>query len=159
MEKHQNLSRYSFIYNELVDGPQDFVGLVAYSVYKQDKIKYVKRFEAEHNRAPTPEELQEFHAIARNSIGNYKEVAESRVNAFFEDIYKEHAESLDLVYQKRLLSELTKSRSSWWSGVFQSVIGSLIFSVFIGVIVICSLYSQYGLGWILQDIIKTMVKP
>lgn len=158
-ETQPNLQRYSYIYNDLVEGPQDFIGLVAYSIYKQEKICHVRDFEASHGRPPDPKELKSFHDIARNRLDGYKEQAETRVNDFFEDIFKEHVETLDQLYQERLLDELKKSRTGWWKGIFQSIIGSVLFAILIGVIVICILYSQYGLGWIVQDILKTTIKP
>ena len=60
-DKQKNIeptTRYSFIYNNLVSNSGDFIGLVAYSIYKQEKIEYIKKFEDAHQRSPNPDELK-----------------------------------------------------------------------------------------------------
>lgn len=151
-----NLQRYSFIYNDLVEDREDFIGLVAYSLYRQAKINYVKKFEENHGRAPEPKELVEFHDLARSNLAVYKEIAANRVSDFYEDIYKTKAAELESQYQERLTAKLAKI-GGWWTGVWQSFVGSLLFSTIIGIFVVCILYSQYGLGWIAQDIIKKAI--
>ncbi len=60
--------RYSYIYNNLVKGSDDFVGLVAYSIYKKEKIKYIQDFEDAHGHSPSTEELLDFHTQAQCRI-------------------------------------------------------------------------------------------
>lgn len=151
---NRNLQRYSYIYNELVNGPQDFIGLVAYSIYKQKKIDYVKEFETSRGRAPQPEELKEFHAIARGSLEEYKSLAAIRVNNFLEDVFKEKVEVLDEEYQRKLK---WKVRKDWGKGIAQSVLGSFLWTILLGVVVITLLYSLYGFSWLAQDMVKRTI--
>ena len=148
---NRNFQRYSYIYNELVNGPQDFIGLVAYSIYKQKKIDYVKEFESSRGRPPQPEELKEFHSIARGSLKEYKSLAAIRVNKFLEDVLKEKVEVLDQEYQRQLK---WKVRKDWGKGIAQSVLGSFLWTMLLGIVVITLLYSLYGFSWVAQDMVK-----
>jgi len=102
MERQRETSRYSFVYNALVEEEDDFVGLVAYSIYKKEKILYVRRFEEKNKRPPTPEELQEFHAQAHDRIDQYKDLATTRVANFYDTVYKSQYENIEAEYRKNL---------------------------------------------------------
>lgn len=156
MKPEINKHRYSSIYNELVDQPNNLVGLLAYSIYKKEKINYVKRFEEEHRRPPDPSELKEFHQQSHHRIGQYNEIAESRVSDLFDSLFKTQSELLEEEYNNRLMAELKAYKPSWWAGVFQGVMGSILYSIFIGLIIFYLLYAQYGLGWLIQYGIKQL---
>ena len=154
MEENQQRHRYSFVYNELVEDSNDFVGLVAYSIYKQDKIAYVRCFEGEHGRVPDPHELKDFHTQAKIHIERYKEIAENRVSNFYDTIFKVQSEELEEKYRQQLTQELKAMKPSWWFGVFQGVVGSVLYTLLLGTIILTFLYAQYGLGWVVNQCIK-----
>lgn len=154
MEENRQKHRYSFIYNELVEDSKDFVGLVAYSIYKQDKIVYVRNFEKVHGRVPEPYELEDFHIQAKIHLERYKEIAENRVSDFYDTIFKVQSEELEEEYRQRLTDELKTTKPSWWFGVSQSIMGSVLYTLLLGIIVLTFLYSQYGLGWVVNQCIK-----
>ena len=58
MTEERKRNRYSYIYNDLVQNERDFVGLVAYGIYKRDKIKHIQRIEAKLGKEPEPQELE-----------------------------------------------------------------------------------------------------
>lgn len=156
MNQEINKHRYSSIYNELVDKPNNLVGLLAYSIYKQEKIDYVKHFEEDKGRPPEPSELKEFHHQAHLRIAQYNEIAESRVSDLFDSLFKTQSEMLEEEYNKRLVQELKSFKPSWWAGVFQGVMGSILYSIFIGLIIFYLLYAQYGVGWLIQYGLKQL---
>lgn len=151
--------RYSFIYSMLVSQDDDFVGLVAYSIYKKEKIAHVKAFQEKHGRDPEPTELENFHSSARNRIDQYKELAEHRVANFGEIIYSEKLESLETQYDLRIKEEIAKISPSWWKGVFQSIVGSFIYTISIGLVVMAILCAQHGLSWIFEKTMTTISAP
>lgn len=51
---------YNFIYEKLVQGPDDLTGLVAYGLYKREKIEFIEQIRAEGNEA-TDEQVRDFH--------------------------------------------------------------------------------------------------
>ncbi|MBQ7456971.1 MAG: hypothetical protein IJS54_05165 [Desulfovibrio sp.] len=152
MSNKKATKRYSFIYNNLVKDSKDLVGLVAYSIYKQEKIKYIRYFEKSKRRQPKTEELYEFYIQAQNRIDQYKNIAASRVNEFYDEIYRLHISDIKTDYDKKLF----KSRVfGWGAAITQSIIGSLLGTIIIGAIIILLLYSRYGLEWIIQNAINT----
>ena len=152
MATQKETPRYSFIYNALVEGPDDFIGLVAYSIYKKEKIAYVRRFEEKNGRSPEPSELQDFHGQAHGRLEQYKELATAHVADFYDSIYKAQSESLEQEYHQKLKDDLKQARTSWFAGVCQSLIGSFLYSILIGVIAVLLLYSQFGFEWMVQKI-------
>lgn len=57
--------QYNWVYDDLVQGPNDVVGALAYVLYKQQKIAFLNKIHADHNREPTSEELNSFHTYTR----------------------------------------------------------------------------------------------
>ena len=145
--------RYSYIYNNLVSGPEDFIGLVAYSIYKREKIAYIRDFEKNHDgKSPNTEELLEFHKMAHCLLENYKELATIYVSRFCNDICMEYTSKLKEEYKGKLR---WAKCSGWAAAITQSVIGSIIGAILVGVLVILLLYSRYGLEWVIKDAVNT----
>ena len=117
---------------------------MAYSIYKQDKIAYVRSFEEEHGRVPEPHELKDFHTQAKIHLERYKEIAETRVSNFYDTIFKVQSEELEEEYRQQLTQELKTMKPSWWFGVFQSIIGSVLYTLLLGTIVLTFLYANTG---------------
>jgi hypothetical protein len=52
------------VYDELVTGPDDFIGALAYSLYKQSKVEWIVKLKAGNGGIdPTPAESAMFHSI------------------------------------------------------------------------------------------------
>ena len=48
--------QYNFIYSKLVRDEDDFVGHIAYALYKAEKVAYIEKFKSEHGgQEPTEE--------------------------------------------------------------------------------------------------------
>ena len=73
------------IFESIIEDDNDFVGKVAYSIYKQEKVAWVKHFELTNKTYPSSEEIEKyFHTpIARpESIKRFRNEAEFVVNRF-----------------------------------------------------------------------------
>lgn len=44
--------RYSYIYSKLVTDPNGLTGVIAYCLYKQEKIAWIEDFKKSHNDIP-----------------------------------------------------------------------------------------------------------
>lgn len=77
-------SGYNWVYKELVTGPNDAIGAIAYTLYKQDKIAFIEATIATHGRQPTDDELKVFHTqtCVRAKIDAYRAQAEQLGQAF-----------------------------------------------------------------------------
>ncbi len=69
---------YSWIYKELVTSEDDFIGAIAYSLYKRHKIEYIKQCIDEIGESPTEEQLAEFYrtSCSPTSLENYRHKAD-----------------------------------------------------------------------------------
>lgn len=70
------------IFSKLVTGDDDIIGLVAYSLYKQNKIDWMRAFEERSGRAPNDQEFSAY-IVGENTprrVSTYRFLAESTVN-------------------------------------------------------------------------------
>ncbi len=70
------------IFGRLVGGDDDLVGLVAYSLYKQNKIDWMRAFEKAHGRAPGEPEFS-VYALGENTerrVATYRFLAEATID-------------------------------------------------------------------------------
>lgn len=72
------MNGYNWIYRELVEGENDLVGAIAYSLYKRHKIEYIHQCEQQTGKPPTPEQLAEFYRISssQTSLDHYRHQAD-----------------------------------------------------------------------------------
>lgn len=144
---------YNEIYSELVQGPDDIVGLFAYAMYKTEKIQYIQTFKKDHNgQSPADDDLVIFHTLSAQRIASYRALAERQMSKTMDAIVSDNLEQ----FRAALKEESIKRRSFWWSGVWQSVIGSVFFAFLIGCIVVTILGLRYGMSGIIQEGIKML---
>jgi len=70
------------VFPKLVVGDDDIIGLVAYSLYKQNKIDWMRAFESQNGRAPNEAEFVSY-LIGENTprrVATYRFLAESTVH-------------------------------------------------------------------------------
>lgn len=70
------------IFSKLVSADDDIVGLVAYSLYKQNKIDWMRAFESRYSRLPNEMEFAAY-IVGENTprrVATYRFLAESTVN-------------------------------------------------------------------------------
>lgn len=179
-ERRQPISRkFNFIFRELTDGdPNNILGLIDYSIYKNDKIRFIEAWNEEHPESECPdEEINHFHDDSMRRIDHYRELAEKRMAAFMEDLvsthvetYKQSEKEAKKEAKKEALSELIQSqrdgfektvstcqaeveklKTTWKDYVLSGVIGSVSFLL---LIYLCGLI--FRLWWI--DIIGNAIK-
>ena len=51
------------IFDDMIEDENDFVGKVAYSLYKQEKVAWVKHFNTQNSDYPTEDEIQKFFHV------------------------------------------------------------------------------------------------
>ena len=138
--------KYSYIYSKLVTSDNDFIGIVAYALYKKDKVKFIADFKYTHGIDPTEADLESF---TKECNGEYALIglrtkAEQTVNAFAKSLLKQEIDSLSpeivdsvLKGKQKEVEDIYKKKISeqegpWqWksfiSGALQSVLGTIIF--------------------------------
>jgi hypothetical protein len=143
MAKH-----YNFIYEKLVRYDGDMVGRVAYSLYKREKIAFIEQYKKSHDgKEPSakdfdnfheschnPERLQSYHkealAMLQDFVGESFEETSKQILTDFTKVQDDHLAKVI----KPLLPQKSKIRYEYLHGILQSMIGSILLPVLIGII-------------------------
>lgn len=145
MQPIRENSKYNFIYNKLVTNKDDLVGMVAYTIYKNEKITYIKNYELEYGgKSPSEEDLHIFHKSSCDRVEYYKELAINRVSSFVDALQVEQKEQLEKVYKDRLIEELKNSKPGILSQLFYSTASAVLSSIIILVLMLC--FTVYTIG-------------
>lgn len=135
MAKHQT-------FRKLINHDKDFVGMIAYTVYKNEKIDWIDRFIAKEQRSPTQAEIDIGFNIATDSdlrIENYRSIAEVQLNSFIDltianEIEGYRQEIHDDAIVKSIKKLETKSWKDHWDSIWTSLVSTAIIA-FIGIVI------------------------
>lgn len=130
-------NKYNFIYSKLVSDKDDVLGIIAYSIYKRQKIEFIKDFENRIGKSPTESDMQNFIEISNSpfQLEFYKNQSFQLVQNFLEQTLAEDIEKIEQEFDNRVHAELSKVKTNFMTGVCQSLVGSILFVLFLGVIV------------------------
>ncbi|GAB7082243.1 hypothetical protein [Megalodesulfovibrio paquesii] len=146
--------KYNYIFEELAGEPDDLIGLLAYGIYKREKIEYIKSFWTKHDRGPTDDELAVFHDLSMSRLSSYLRLAESDLAEFQNLLIEDHATQLSDTYERRLNLELRSIKPSWKDAILQSFLGSVLFTIFIGALAVLLIGWRGGINTIVQESVK-----
>lgn len=133
--------KHSGIYERLVKNDHDFLGQVAYSIYKQRKREFIIRKQKELGTNNIPaEKVDEFvQAQTDYTLGLYRMQADilSRefLNASFENEINKEKERLAKENSEKYDKLADAVKPSFWFGVLQGFVASFLF-VFAGYIIL-----------------------
>lgn len=132
---------YNYIYSRIVDGENDMIGNIAYSLYKTDKIKFIEDFKEKHGGVePEEHDLCGFHELSssESSINRYRMQAMLLLKVFLDDTLSSVTKQMegDFVNKHQSLMEnaidnLIKQfkPKGYMYGVGQSILGAFIFMI------------------------------
>jgi hypothetical protein len=161
--------RASEVFGSLVEAPDDFVGLVAYGIYKRRKIDFIQAYSARNGGEPNDDVLDNFHAACVQNIPGYRVEASEIIQKFLQEYSDQDVEA----YKAQLATEhtmrlsnleaefngkLERLRPSALASVIHGALGSFVFTIAIGVVVVIILGLRVGAGGILQEFIR-MLSP
>lgn len=141
MAKTRTERCYNFIYEKIVNEPDDTAGLIAYGIYKRRKIEYIHKFREEHGRGPGEEELKHFHEFSCSHVDEYRLQAEMLMQASFASAYEDVMDQTNDEYEKELKERL---KGTFWKNVWSSVVGTIMVAFLLGVIVFAMSGMNYG---------------
>ncbi|WP_064196769.1 MULTISPECIES: hypothetical protein [Emticicia] len=131
--------KYSFIYANLVEDENDLIGHIAYSIYKSEKINYIKAESAKGNEL-SDEDLETFNVVSstEGSISSYKLRAEILLQNFVNNVLDETIEEVKIDVSSRhkeLLKEVVKPlETGFWKNVGINIISSFIFALLLTIL-------------------------
>jgi len=153
MSTENNTSReYSFIYKELVQDKNDLVGHIAYSIYKSQKILFIKRYKEEHSgEEPPNSNFLDFHQFSKSHLQGYRLEAQTilldwsnqSLADYTSDIDNEASEFKQKTieeYTEKLKTALEKLKPGLARGAAQSMLGSIGFTVLLFILFVFGLY-------------------
>ncbi|MFJ4430101.1 hypothetical protein ACIPZG_03915 [Pseudomonas sp. NPDC089395] len=128
---------YNHIYSILVENEQDTLGIIAYSLYKRQKIEFIKAFKTKHEREPKDEDLAPFHDVSNSptQLEIYRNQASQLVQGFLDASISAQAIELEQYYSDKASSEIRNAKPGFWLGVAQSLVGSVLFVFLLGFLV------------------------
>ena len=140
---------YNFIYNSLVEDESDMVGCVAYSLYKKDKIQFIEKFKKDNGgTAPSESDLCHFHehAFLDSNISRYRMQATSILQEFMNQTLENVANQVEQDVKDNFQTKIHEAVSDlkpkgFWYGVWQSVLGALVF-----MLIMCALLFMANLS-------------
>jgi hypothetical protein len=151
---------YNYIYSKLVEDPDDLLGIIAYSFYKQQKIEFIQAFKQENGRVPTTDELKTFFLTSNSpaSIASYKAKAEALSREFIDTVLGEEIAEIQDRSDKELTARVRTLRPTFWSGVAQNIFASVLFVLLVGVILIFTWSWKYGATHVIEQVMDVEIK-
>lgn len=159
--------QYNFIYSKLVLGSDDFVGQIAYSIYKQDKINFIEKFKQE-NSDKDPEELDfvHFHKFSStdSAIQSYRLKAELILQEFLNNSLEEAIdEATDEIRRNQhiILQRVIKpiKPPGFWMAVLQNTVATFAFSAILALVILIIAVSTEGFWDTMGKLFNKEIKP
>ncbi|BCS89981.1 hypothetical protein [Pseudodesulfovibrio sediminis] len=144
---------YNFIYEKIVEGPEDFLGLVAYGLYKKKKIAYIKQFKETNNRGPSDKELIAFHETCCEHVDIYKQDASEKMAAVFNEVSADTVTEMTAVMEEEIKDRL---KGSWRKNITSSIIGTFLAALLIGIFYLSLIGFNIGFTNLLRGILNEM---
>ena len=162
--------QYNFIYTQIVKGPDDFVGHVAYSLYKRDKIDFIEEFKKKHQKEPSDADLTPFHEFTAReaNIESYRIKAEITLNSFLNNVLeeaKEEAQNWAIENQAGILNEIIEPIKppglfkQYFTAIIQGVLSSFIYTGLVAIFFFILLLSSVGFRETMERVFKVKITP
>jgi len=117
--------RSSFIYAKLVRSDTDLIGLIAYSLYKRNKIAFFNHCFEQTGDGPERDQLHGFHQSCSlpDQLAAFRAEATKALENFGTAIIEGEIEQMDAEYQRKLILELKRAQP-FWRAVGQNIVAS-----------------------------------
>lgn len=155
-------SSYNFIYEKLVESEDDINGMIAYSLYKREKIEFIRSFLSKYSRAPTEEERKSFYLSSNTDarLNAYRIQAGVIAREFLEISLEEKVKEIEGKWQEGYLqgqigSDL-KELKRFGPGVLQGVVSSWIFSFSIALVLLGAVVIRVGPSDAFNEVLRVI---
>ncbi|MDC5111922.1 hypothetical protein NRA17_13120 [Acinetobacter baumannii] len=134
-------------FGKLVKDDNDFVGMVAYTIYKKEKNNWKDTYEATHGVKPTYDQIQQYFNVDTTTpqkIASYRKLAEDRLNIFIDATTTE-----ELIQYKNSIRDdaiVTAVNSPWWKELLINVGAGIV-----GAALVSGFSIFYWLGQVKED--------
>ncbi|MBR1548403.1 MAG: hypothetical protein IJ637_06735 [Prevotella sp.] len=152
---------YNNIYRLLVKDKSDTIGRIAYSLYKEEKIVWIRAFKTKEGRKPTDEEVEKlFHEPhrQRDCLDRYRLHAESILQEFTDAALDESTTQIEAECYGKIDERLKLALASFSSqlprhesllaryghGIAQSILAAIILAVVIWLLI--AVVGKFSIG-------------
>lgn len=132
--------KYSNIFSRLVEDENDLIGLIAYGLYKQHKIEFIKSYKSQHPEdEPTDEDCEAFAIASCTEIqlNQYRDSAENLLQRLTLEAAREEIDVFegDMLrqYQEEIRNAVKEVQPKWWHSVLWSLLASFVFSLIVAI--------------------------
>ncbi len=132
-------------YSTIVEGEGDLVGLVAYSLYKSDKLAYLARHLKDVGQAPSNDEVMAFCRTSTlpGPVSAYRSKATYLMSEMYDELLDGQVSDIDEKYKAEMLAELKKAHP-FWQGVLQHAAAGVVVWAFVGLTILVLYGQQIG---------------
>jgi len=150
---------YNHIYSVLVESDQDTLGIIAYSLYKRQKIEFIQSFKDKHDREPKDMDLAPFHDVSNSpmQLESYRNQASQLVQGFLDASIATQAAELDRYYSEKASNEIRNAKPGFWPGVAQSLVGSVLFVFLLGFLVFFTWSLNQGPKQVIEQVFDVVI--
>jgi uncharacterized membrane protein len=146
---------FNFIYSKLVEAENDLIGIIAYSLYKREKVKFIEnKKENSGEEEVSDQDLKYFHDISNLRSGDYRKLAEGILTSYLNEALDGTIADLEQDANEKLTARVNELKTPFWLGVLQSLLGSICFVIFLGAIIMMLVGSRVGYDQIVMEMIR-----
>lgn len=122
---------YNYIFKQLVSNDDDFVGMVAYTLYKRQKIEWIARFVGEQQRPPNDLEIEAgfiSFSTMPSQLQSYREQAVQLLDCFLDNALSDKLEEATEQIRDAAIVQAVKKTfgQSVWENIVAGLAASLI---------------------------------
>lgn len=135
---------YNYIYEKLVKDSTDFTGMVAYGLYKKEKILYLKKLQDKNGKI-TDDNVRNYHISSEIRLENYEKDAVIMINDFISDVVDRKVKM-----SKELITDIVEKKAgpsgmkNWARVITQNIAAAFIYSVAIYLLLIFIWFKNSG---------------
>ncbi|WP_194787916.1 hypothetical protein [Pseudomonas sp. UFMG81] len=151
--------RYNFIYTDLVQSDVDLLGMIAYALYKRQKIEFIQGWRDRLGDDPSEVDRQHFHEISnsRYQLETYRNQAGELAEDFLNTSLEERAQELEHRLAVQATDELRRYKPNYWTGVSQGVVASAISVLLLGLLVMFTWSLNQGPRHVIEQVFNVKI--
>ena len=132
-------------YSTIVEGNDDLMGLIAYSLYKRDKLAFLLKHQQDVGQKPTDAEMMAFCRTSTlpGPVSAYRSKAAYLMSEMYDELLEEQVGEISEKYKAELIEELKKAHP-FWAGVWQHFWAGLTIWAFVGLTILVLYGQQIG---------------
>ncbi|WP_421216086.1 hypothetical protein [Aeromonas enteropelogenes] len=152
---------FNFIYDTLVSDKNDIAGIIAYSVYKRQKIEFIDNFRNNNGHAPDDEELSKFTEISTSpsQIEFYKSEAVTLTETFLEAVLNDDLREREELFSTRVRNELMNIKPNHLLDILKGAIGSFLFVLLTGLLYFSVWSLSVSPKAIIEQVFQVTIEP